>query len=141
MMKLFVSVVVFLAVLLTSACSQNKPKKDPANPHNTVGKAVPAEQNRGYGGVSIESKQAAAQIGSSHVTEVEFQKTTGVLEKAELKKIEQTLADAERKSPIDHVSIAVWSDSEVAKNKEQASQPKENRKAAKAVLIVTAKNK
>lgn len=63
--------------------------------------------------VSIEAKQAAAENGTPHVTEVKFKKGSKELTQKEWKKIDLAFRDAEKTKKLDHILIAAWSDEEL----------------------------
>lgn len=67
---------------------------------------------------SIEAKMAAAQSESSDVAEVQFKNGQSDLAAREMKKLKDGLNQALKKHPIDRVTLAVWSDSEMPKDRD-----------------------
>lgn len=104
----------FLATLVN--CAHSEPK--------TVPVAEKPKQN-----VSIEAKQAAAQLGSAHVTEVTFPKKTAALSKKNFDKIDLALKEAQKKDTIDHILVVAWGDAEPDHKKELANARAETVKA------------
>ena len=72
----------------------------------------------------MEAKKSAAQLGTTHVAELMFSKTASSLAASELKKLERTLSEAQKKEKIDHLTLVVWADSARPVDK-QADLPKQ----------------
>jgi hypothetical protein len=109
-----------LLILSTlSACAHGNTQKDAALNAGPANASVSPE-SASTDAVSIEAKLAAAEQGTSDVTEVKFEKGSRTLPALYLKKIDSAVEVAEKKAPLDRVSLAVWSDTEMPKHHQPA---------------------
>jgi hypothetical protein len=101
----------FLASLVSCAHGTQKDSKLDISAPNSKGSPNDS--------TSIEAKLAAAEDGSSDVTDIKFKKTSSHLSEKNKKKNEAALARAQKQAKITHSSIVAWSDEEMPKHSEK----------------------
>ena len=105
----------FLGAILVSLAACSHGHRNPEDP--TAGTESPSTPPPPHDVVSIEAKQAAAEAGTSTVTEVRFPKRSARLSDVESKRVRDLCIDATRRSPIRRAMIVAWSDSEMPDKK------------------------
>lgn len=95
--------VAWVCVILMGCASADKDRR----PGPAAQSATPKSD------VSIEAKLAAAQVGSSFVTEITFPKSSSIATSEQLRKIDAAMAQARKYAPVTRATVVAWPDAEM----------------------------